>query len=198
MRRTKVRALGGPRVYKSAIRGRQNGNPRWKLRWTGGGVAAIIRRIGAAKLGSAFVNFEQYNELGDAVLQEYRRARYDEAQFPEIAENALLGFRHSGEFDISAAARLLATTNLGQQASQGSNLPLVVYRVLASLTVGDTTLRRYGAVSYTKNGAFVTCAMCQLWRKCLSCKEIRSNHQQSTAQAPVIRSRGCDRSRRIH
>ena len=34
--------------------------------------------------------------------------------------------------------------------------------------------------------AFVTCAMYQLWRKCLSYKGIRSHHQQSTAQAPEI------------
>ena len=32
--------------------------------------------------------------------------------------------------------------------------------------------------------AFVTCAMSQLCRKCLSYKGIRSHHQQSTTQAP--------------
>ena len=35
VRRTKFRALGGPRVYKEAIRGSQNGNSRLTLMRTG-------------------------------------------------------------------------------------------------------------------------------------------------------------------
>ena len=36
----------------------------------------------------------------------------------------------------------------------------------------------------------VTSAVCRTWRKCLSCKGIRSHHQQPTEQAPVEQATG--------
>ena len=41
----------------------------------------------------------------------------------------------------------------------------------------------------TSQIALVTSAVCRMWRKRLSCKGIRSHHQQPTAQAPPIAQR---------